>query len=92
LYYYTSKKGKKIAQILLKEIVNALGLKSRGIKGKKKEERGGYLLYYTYAPCVIGESFFIDNNKDLLCAQKKFEKLASAYAKTIDKVIIENIV
>ncbi len=92
LYYHTSTKGKKIAQILLKEIVNALELKSRGIKGRRKGGRGGYLLYYTYAPCVIGEPFFIDNNEDLLCAQKKFEKLVSAYARTIDKVITEGIV
>jgi N-acetylmuramoyl-L-alanine amidase len=84
LYYHRSKIGKGIAKILLKHLVAFLGLRDRGIKGKTSEDRGGYLLRYTNAPCVIAEPFFIDNDQDLARARDDLEGLALAYARAID--------
>lgn len=66
LYYYKSRKGKAIARTVLSAIHKCLGLVNRGIKSKSSEDRGGYLLRYTKAPCIIIEPFFIDNELDFL--------------------------
>lgn len=59
LYYHRSTKGKLAAEILRDNLVDALGLSNRGIKSRTSEDRGGYLLRYTNAPCIIAEPFFI---------------------------------
>jgi len=86
LYYYKSEKGKKMAEILLKYLVEHLKLPNRGIKPKTAEDRGGYLLRYTKAPCIIAEPFFIDNDDDLARAQEDIDGLAAAYAKAIEEI------
>lgn len=65
LYYHSSKKGKEIAKLFQNRLVLSLELNNRGIKPKHSEDKGGYLLKYVKAPCVILEPFFIDNNSDL---------------------------
>ncbi len=80
LYYHRSTKGKSMAEILNENLVNALGLRNRGIKPKTSEDRGGFLLRHTIAPCVIAEPFFIDNNEDLETAIAKKHLLIKAYA------------
>lgn len=84
LYHHRSENGKKIAEILQTHLVQFLGLRDRGIKRKTAAERGGYLLRYTVAPCVIAEPFFIDNDEDLARARDDLEGLAGAYASAID--------
>ena len=86
LYYHRSEKGKKMAEILLSHLVNHLKLANRGIKSKTSEDRGGYLLCYTKAPCVIAEPFFIDNDNDLTRALEDIDGLAGTYAKAIDQI------
>jgi N-acetylmuramoyl-L-alanine amidase len=86
LYYYNSKKGKIMAEILQNALVGYLKLPDRGAKPKASEDRGGYLLRYTEAPCVIAEPFFIDNDDDLARAQEDIEGLAEAYADAIDNI------
>ncbi len=86
LYYYKSQKGKIIAEILKNALVEHLKLPDRGVKPKTSEDRGGYLLRYTKAPCVIAEPFFIDNDNDLARAQEDLEELAEAYIKAIDNI------
>ncbi|MCG7587530.1 N-acetylmuramoyl-L-alanine amidase [Photobacterium sp. OFAV2-7] len=78
LYYKPSKKGKVLAACLQESVTKALGLRDRGIVGKKTG-RGKSLLKGTKAPAVIAEPFFIDNNKDLKAAYQHFEKLVDAY-------------
>lgn len=85
LYYHRSTRGKQLASIVQKELVNVLGLKNRGIKPKDSEDRGGYLLKNTKAPCVITEPFFIDNNEDLKAAQDNITDLAKAYCLAISE-------
>jgi len=85
LYYHKSTNGKKLAKIIQKKLVAALGLTDRGIKGKTAEDRGGYLLRYTKAPCVICEPFFIDNLLDFETARQKYDDLVDAYARGIEE-------
>jgi len=86
LYYHKSKMGEEMAHILSKHFINYLGLPDRGIKSRTVEDRGGHLLRYTHAPCVIVEPFFIDNDKDLAIAQKDKDGLAAVYANAIDEI------
>ncbi len=86
LYYHRSTKGKLMAEILNEKLVDALGLNNRGIKPKSAEDRGGYLLKSTLAPCVIAEPFFIDNNSDLKVAIDNRDALIKAYATSIESI------
>lgn len=86
LYYHRSTKGKLMAEILNEKLLEALGLNNRGIKPKSAEDRGGYLLKSTQAPCVIAEPFFIDNNSDLKVVIDKRDALIKAYATSIESI------
>jgi len=86
LYYHRSEVGKRIAEILQRRLHDVLGLRDREIREKTTEDRGGYLLRYTKAPCVIAEPFFIDNDEDLAKARDDLEGLAGAYASAIDEI------
>ncbi|OLQ73296.1 hypothetical protein BIT28_21425 [Photobacterium proteolyticum] len=86
LYYHRSKKGKRIASILNDHLVDALELNDRGVKPKTSEDRGGYLLKHTTAPCLIAEPFFIDNNKDFQVVNDKREGLITAYVNAIQSI------
>lgn len=86
LYHHKSLQGKEIAEILLKHLVQYLGLPNRGIKPKTTEDECGFLLRYASAPCVISKSFFIDNDGDLARAMESPDGLAEAIAKAIDEV------
>lgn len=74
LFYYKSKKGKALAEVMQQSLLAALQLPDRGIKPKHTDSRGGYLLRYTDAPCVILEPFFIDKDSDLQIACQNFDK------------------
>ena len=86
LYYHKSVKGKKIAKVLNDHFVSALGLKDRGIKAKSVEDRGGFLLKTTNAPCVIAEPFFIDNDQDLNTVEANHAELVQAYSNSIEAI------
>lgn len=85
LYYHTSEKGKEIATIFQYAFVGRLGLANRGIKPRTSEDRGGYLLRYTNAPCIIAEPFFIDNNNELSYIHTMYKHLISAYVASIEE-------
>lgn len=91
LYHHKSDKGKKVAEILLSHLVDHLKLRNRGIRPKTSEDRGGYLLRYTKAPCLIAEPFFIDNDNDLARAQEDIDGLAGTYATAIDQISEEAV-
>jgi N-acetylmuramoyl-L-alanine amidase len=86
LYYYRSKKGKEMAEILQDYIVSHLALPDRGVKPIDARGRGSHLLKRTKAPAVIVEPFFIDNDSDLALAQKDLDGFAQAYANAIDEI------
>lgn len=89
LYYHTSEKGKEVARILQNTLVQGLDNKDRGIKLKRSEDRGGYLLRYTNAPCVICEPFFIDNDEEYVRAKEFFTDgyLTTWYCVGINKAL-----
>lgn len=87
LYYYKSKKGKRIAEIFQERLVDVLGLHDRGIKPKSSEQRGGYMLKCTNAPCVILEPFFIDNDIECKRMDKDWKKLATVCRDSVYEVI-----
>ena len=76
-----------MADILQKHFLKELELKDRGVIGKTAEDRGGYLLRYTNAPCVIAEPFFIDNDNEYSSAD--FDKLVTAYVNAIEEMADE---
>jgi len=80
-----------MAEILLSHLVDHLELTNRGIKPKTSEDRGGYLLRYTKAPCVIAEPFFIDNDDDLARVQEDIDGLAGTYTRAIDQISEEAV-
>lgn len=88
LYYHKSSVGKKIASILQEQLVSALGLTDRGIKSRTGEDRGGYLLKSTRAPCLISEPFFIDNDSDLEMVDKHYADLVNAYTTAITEIAL----
>ena len=83
LYYHSSKNGKLMASIFQKNIVDALKLPDRGIKPKHTEDRGGYILKYTDAPCIISEPFFIDNDDDYQLIMDLYPEFLDANVKSI---------
>lgn len=85
LYHHRSSMGREFAKIVQASMVEILGLPDRGIKSKTSEDRGGYLLRYTHAPCLILEPFFIDNDDDLQCGLGLKIELAEAIAGSIKK-------
>ena len=87
LYYHTSKAGAKIANIFQSNIVSALGLKNRGLKPVTSEDRGGYVLRYTNAPCVLIEPFFIDNDSDYDIVINNYENFLIALEKSLDESV-----
>ncbi|NIQ37625.1 MAG: hypothetical protein GTN81_03425 [Proteobacteria bacterium] len=86
LYYHKSERARKMAETLLNHLVDHLGVTNRGLKPKTAEDRGGYLLRYTKAPCIIAEPFFIDNDNDLARAQEGMDGLVGAYVKAIEEI------
>ncbi len=86
LFYHKSSRSEKMAEIVNEKIVLALGLNDRGTKPKTVEDRGGYLLKYTNAPCVIAEPFFMDNEDDFLTANVNRGLLVQAYVDAIKEV------
>ena len=86
LYYKGNEKGKLYASILQMGLSINLGLADRGIKAKTVEDRGGYLLGNTKAPCIIAEPFFIDNDKDLKIVMDKQALLIKSYVEAIETI------
>lgn len=84
IHYPDSKNGKRFAELLSKNVSEALGLKNRGAK-EPWHGRGSGLLSRTKAPCVISEPFFIDNNEDLKAGLEKREEYMQAIVKSIDE-------
>jgi N-acetylmuramoyl-L-alanine amidase len=89
LYFHSSEKGKKLAGIVQRHLLDALELRDRKTKPKKEGDRGGHLLRFTQAPCVICEPFFVDNDSDLAVASRRKIGLANAYAAAIDEAAQE---
>ena len=69
----------KLAKLIRSYASEALGLKDRGVKIRRRHERGGRSLWQGKAPAVITEPYFGSNTKDCLRADKHMDELAEAY-------------
>lgn len=78
-----SRRGREFAQLLQDAAVNVLRLPDRGVKPPQAGGRGSRWLTETDMPAVIVESFFIDNNADLMRGNGQKNSLARAYADAI---------
>lgn len=87
LFYYKSRRGKKMATIFQKKLVAALCLRDRGIKGKSSEQRGGFVLRETKVPCILLEPFFIDNDNDYRKVIDRYPELIRACNESIYEII-----
>lgn len=83
LYWHRSLQGRALATMLLDELLHALDLPQRGIKGRTIAGRGGRLLAKTAMPCVIAEPFFGSNVIDWNTATANRDRLVEAYARCI---------
>lgn len=89
LYWHASKKGEILASCMQKSLLK-LGLQDRGIKPLNNNDRGSLLVKDTYAPCVICEPFFIDNQSDLAYVLKNKDILIDLYIEGIYAYINKN--
>ena len=95
LYWHTSEKGKKLATLIQKNLVEILGLPDRGIKIRRKplndsdalNQRGWTMFRDTKVTFVMLESFFITNDGDLKRGNEKKEELAKAVVSAIKEYI-----
>lgn len=87
LYWHTSKGGKAVAERLQSAVYEVLALPIRGAWAIDGKARGGHLLRGTVMPCVIVESFFIDNDNDLRAGLDNQLQLARAYAQAIEGML-----
>ena len=95
LYWHTSTKGKKLAEIVQKNLLSVLGLANRGIKIRRKpvdkadelNQRGWTMFRDTKVPYVMLESFFISNDKDLKIGTERKAELAKAVVSAIKEYI-----
>lgn len=90
LYWCRSTNGKRLAQCLQNQVVNALGNANRGIKSINSKGRGAKVLKETSMPMVISEPFFIDNPEDYHNAFEKIDKLSQSIANGIDDYFCGN--
>lgn len=79
LHYPESTKGSALAEFIQEAIVDTLDLRDRGIKPSERE----IILRKTKMPCVIVESFFIDNDVDMILGIEHKQDLAVAIASGI---------
>lgn len=90
LYYHTSSRSRWLAGLVQGKVLSALNLTDRGIKPKQSEDRGGYLLRYTNAPCVICEPGFMSNDDDFNTLIDKREEYAAALASAAKQYAIDH--
>lgn len=90
LYWHTSGKSKRCAEILQERIVDALDLPDRGIKPRTQSDRGGTQLMKVAAPIVIVEPFFLSNIGDYRRAkEKRYHLLIDALMMGVDQILKE---
>lgn len=82
-HYYGSSEGKKLAQCIQNQIVDALGTVDRGTKGAKPGVNGLYVLSNTDAVAVLVELAFIDHASDAELLRSQQDEFARAIARGV---------
>lgn len=93
LHWHRSKRSGEIAKIFERHFTDFLQTRDRSgqaqAKGVSEEDRGGYILRYTNAWCVLCEPFFLSNDKELHQGLESLSdgSLADAYVKAITECV-----
>ena len=82
-HFYGSGEGKKLADCIQNQIVDALGTVDRGVKGAKPGVNGLYVLSNTDAVAVLVELAFIDNESDAALLRERKDDFARAIARGV---------
>lgn len=82
-HYYGSGEGKKLAQCIQNQIVDALETVDRGTKGAKPGVNGLYVLSNTDAVAVLVELAFIDHEGDAELLRSQQDEFARAIARGV---------
>lgn len=82
-FHHNSKKGKKIAAIFQKKLVDKTGLKNRHLKSTK--DRMLYVLKHTNMPAILTENGFYNNKTEAkkLLSNSMRQKVADAHVEAI---------
>lgn len=91
LYWNSSKRSRKMAEIVQKHLVQQFGYRDRGLLALKEGSRGGLLLRTTKAPCVIVEGFFLSNLTKPEDVEPHIRKYAKAIRNAIGEICKQNI-
>ncbi len=85
-FYHTSEKGKKLAAIFQRHLVNATGWKNRHIKSRP--DRQFYVLKKTAMPAILTENGFYNNKAQAreLIKDEVRQKIAEAHVQAILEV------
>lgn len=86
LFWHNSMFGEFMAEKIQARVVEALGLRNRGLKEIFRGQRGWPFLMGTHCPAVIAEPFFITTDLDLKIGLKKRSFLVSAYVAALDEI------
>ena len=68
----------RLAKLIQPVMVNALGLRDRGLVTRRRGDRGGESLWQGRAPAVLIEPYFGSNPADCAAADRHFAALSSA--------------
>ena len=92
-HYHTSSGGKRLAQLIQRQIVNALGTTDRGAKAAVPHtDTSLYVLNNTDAVAVLVECAFIDNAEEEKLLRNRQDDFARAIARGITDYELEVIV
>jgi len=82
-HYPGNKKSKRLAEIILKEIIETLHTKNRGVKS----DNGSHLhiLKYIKSPIILLETFYLSNKNDLEKGIDKINQLSKNISNGINK-------
>lgn len=85
-YYHSSTKGRKLARIFQKKLIEATGWKNRHIKSRSKNQF--YVLKKTTMPAILTENGFYNNKNQVLELQKEEVRqlIAEAHVQAILQV------
>lgn len=93
LHWHRSRRSSQFARIFERHLTEYLHTRDRSgqaqAKGVSEEDRGGYILRYTNAWCVLCEPFFLSNDKELEKGRESLSDgtLAEAYVKAITECV-----
>lgn len=82
-YFYSSEQGKKLANCIQSQLIDAMDTIDRGIKGARPGTNGLYVLTNTDAVAVLVELAFISNQDDVILLTENQDDFARAIARGV---------